>query len=416
MSYRFNTQLLHGEFQGDKGTGATWTPVYQSSGFAHPSAEMLEKIFHNQAGGFSYTRINNPTIEAFEKRMTILEGGIASVACASGMAALFNAFVNILRSGTEIVASASLYGGTIDLFRDLEALGIVTHYVKNNDLQAFAAATNERTRLYFAETIGNPGLDVTDIKPLAELAHQNGVPLIVDNTVATAYLVKPLALGADIVVNSSSKYINGSGNAISGVLTDGGKFKWNPEKYPGIKEYTKFGPYAYTAKLRNGLFRNTGACLAPQNAFYNCLGLETLGLRMERISNNALQLAEFIQKSYPEMTVNYPGLSDSAWHEIARRQFGEHFGGMITVRTGSKERAFGMINAMKLPLNISNIGDTKTLVIHPESTISAHSTLEEKEHAGVYEDLIRISVGIEDVEDLMEDFAQAAEKAQTAEK
>lgn len=415
MSYRFNTQLLHGEFQGDKGTGATWTPVYQSSAFAHPSAEMLEKIFHNQAGGFSYTRINNPTIEAFEKRMTVLEGGMASVACASGMAALFNAFLNILRSGEEIVASASLYGGTIDLFRDLEAMGIVTHYVKNNDLEAFAAATNERTRLYFAETIGNPGLDVTDIKPLAELAHQNGVPLIVDNTVATAYLVKPLALGADIVVNSSSKYINGSGNAISGVLTDGGKFKWDPEKYPGMKEYVKFGPFAYIAKLRNGLFRNTGACLSPQNAFYNCLGLETLGLRMERISDNALRLAEFIQERYPEMTVNYPGLQDSAWHEIAKRQFGVHFGGMITVRTGSKERAFGIINAMKLPLNVSNIGDTKTLVIHPESTISVHSTPEEKAHAGVYEDLIRISVGIEDVEDLIEDFVQAVEKVQGAE-
>ena len=224
----------------------------------------------------SYTRINNPTIEAFEKRMTVLEGGLASVACSSGMAALFNAFVNILRSGDEIVSSASLYGGTIDLFRDLEALGITTHYVENNDLEAFQAATNAHTRLYFAETIGNPGLDVTDIGPLSELAHQNGVPLIVDNTVATAYLVKPLSLGADIVVNSTSKYINGNSNSISGVLTDGGRFRWATEKYPGMKEFAKYGPYAYTAKLRNGLFRNTGACLAPQNAFYNCLGLETL--------------------------------------------------------------------------------------------------------------------------------------------
>ena len=404
---RFNTLLLHGDYQGDKVTGATWTPIYQSSAFAHESAETLEKIFHNRAAGFSYTRIGNPTIEAFEKRMTVLEGGVASIACSSGMAALFNAFVNILRSGDEIVSSASLYGGSIDLFRDLEALGITTHYVQNNDLEAFQAATNEHTRLYFAETIGNPSLDVTDISPLAELAHQNGVPLIVDNTVATAYLVKPLSLGADIVVNSSSKYINGNSNSISGVLTDGGKFKWDVEKYSGMKDFAKFGPFAYTAKLRNGLFRNTGACLSPQNAFYNCLGLETLGLRMERVSDNALRLAEYIQEHYPEMTVNYPGLESSPWHEIAVRQFGDHFSGVVTVRTGSKERAFGIINAMKLPLNLSNIGDTKTLVIHPESTLSVHSTPEEKENAGVFDDLIRISVGIEDVEDLIEDFEQA---------
>lgn len=409
---KFNTLLLHGDYQGDKNTGSTWTPIYQSSAFAHESAEQLEKIFHNRAPGYSYTRINNPTIDSFERRVTAMEGGIASVACASGMAALFNAFLNIVRTGDEIVSSASLYGGSIDLFRDLEAFGITTRYVENNNLQAFQEATNEHTRLYFAETLGNPSLDVTDITPLADLAHRNGVPLIVDNTVATAFLAKPLSLGADIVVNSSSKYINGNSNSISGVLTDSGKFKWDVEKYPGMASYAKFGPFAYTAKLRNGLFRNTGACLSPQNAFYNCLGMETLGLRMERICDNALQLAEFLQGNYPEMTVNYPGLETSPWHEIADRQFSGRYGGMITLRTGSKERAFAIINALKIPLNVSNIGDTKTLVIHPESTISVHSTEQEKKDAGVFEDLIRISVGIEDIEDLIADFAQAISKAQ----
>lgn len=404
---KFNTLLLHGDYQGDKNTGATWTPVYQSSAFAHESAEQLEKIFHNQAPGFSYTRINNPTIEAFERRITALEGGVSSVACASGMAALFNAFMNILRAGDEIVSSASLYGGSIDLFRDLEAFGITTHYVENNNLEAFAAATNEHTRLYFAETIGNPRLDVTDIRPLAELAHQKGVPLIMDNTVATAYLLRPITMGADIVVNSSSKYINGSSNGISGVLTDSGRFKWDGEKYPGMKDFLKFGPYAFTAKLRNGLFRNTGACLSPQNAFYNCLGLETLGLRMERISDNAMALASYLKRRHPEITVNYPGLEDSRWHEIAVRQFGNRFGGMVTIRAGSREKAFSVINALKLPLNISNIGDTKTLVIHPESTLAVHSTEQQKQDAGVFDDLIRISVGIEDIDDLIEDFEQA---------
>ena len=373
---KFNTALLHGDFRGDKVTGSTLTPIYQSSAFEHKTAEELEKIFHNQAPGYSYTRIANPTIDAFEKRMTALEGGVASVACASGMAALYNAFCNILRAGDEIVSSASLYGGSIDLFRDLESFGITTRYVENNNWEQFQEATNEHTRLYFAETIGNPRLDVTDIKTLSELAHKNGVPLIIDNTVATAYLVKPLSLGADVVVNSTSKYINANSSAISGVITDGGKFKWNIEKYPGMKDFKKFGPFAYTAKLRNGLFRNTGACLSPQNAFYNSIGMETLGLRMERICSNAKKLAEFFNSEYSDITVNYPGLENSKWHDIAKEQFGENAGGIITIRTGSKEKAFGIINALKLPLIVSNIGDTKTLVIHPESTLNVHSTEE----------------------------------------
>lgn len=409
---RFNTALLHGDFRGDAATGATLTPVYQSSAFEHKTAEELEKIFHNQAPGYSYTRIANPTIDAFEKRMTALEGGAASVACASGMAALYNAFCNILQAGDEIVSSASLYGGSIDLFRDLESFGITTRYVENNNWDEFQAATNEHTRLYFAETIGNPRLDVTDIKTLSELAHKNGVPLIMDNTVATAYLVRPLNLGADVVVNSTSKYINANSSAISGVITDGGKFKWDAEKYPGMKAFKKFGPFAYTAKLRNGLFRNTGACLSPQNAFYNSIGMETLGIRMERICSNAKKLAEFFSSEYKDITVNYPGLKSSRWHDIATAQFGGNAGGIITIRTGNKAKAFAIINALKLPLIVSNIGDTKTLVIHPESTLNVHSTEEEKKTAGVFDDLIRISVGIEDIEDLIEDFRQAIKTAE----
>lgn len=409
---RFNTALLHGDFRGDAATGATLTPVYQSSAFEHKTAEELEKIFHNQAPGYSYTRIANPTIDAFEKRMTALEGGAASVACASGMAALYNAFCNILQAGDEIVSSASLYGGSIDLFRDLESFGITTRYVENNNWDEFQAATNEHTRLYFAETIGNPRLDVTDIKTLSELAHKNGVPLIMDNTVATAYLVRPLSLGADVVVNSTSKYINANSSAISGVITDGGKFKWDAEKYPGMKAFKKFGPFAYTAKLRNGLFRNTGACLSPQNAFYNSIGMETLGIRMERICSNAKKLAEFFSSEYKDITVNYPGLKSSRWHDIATAQFGGNAGGIITIRTGSKAKAFAIINALKLPLIVSNIGDTKTLVIHPESTLNVHSTEEEKKTAGVFDDLIRISVGIEDIEDLIEDFRHAIKTAE----
>jgi O-acetylhomoserine (thiol)-lyase len=406
---KFNTSILHAGVDRSERYGATLPPIYQSSAFEQENALGLERVFENKAPGYCYTRVGNPTVTSFENRITKLEGGIASVACASGMAALFNAIMNIVQSGDEIISSASLYGGTIDLFRDLEAFGVTTRYVENNNWTQIEQAFSEKTRLVFAETIGNPRLDVTDIRELAALAHSHGVPLIVDNTTATAYLIRPLSLGADIVVNSSSKYINGSSNSISGVLTDSGKFKWDPEKYPLLAEYKKFGPMAYTAKLRNGLFRNTGACLSPQNAYLNQIGMETLGLRMERQCANAFALAQFISEHYPDITVNYPGLSESPWNAIAKKELEHGYGAILTIRVGSRERAFALIDTLKIPYKLSNIGDTKTLVIHPASTISLHSTEQQREEAGVFDDLIRISVGIEDVEDLEADFVQAIE-------
>lgn len=257
----FNTELLHGTKTGDPVTGATLTPVYQSSAFFQPSAEQHEKLFHNKAAGYSYTRINNPTIAAFEERMTVLEKGVASVACASGMAAITNALLNIVGSGDEIITSTSLYGGTIDLYHDLEAFGITTIFADTNDLEDLESKITDKTRVIFAETIGNPKLDVTDIPALAGIAKRHNLPLMIDNTVATAFLVRPLELGADIVINSTSKYINGNSSAISGVITDAGRFKWDLERYPGMKDYKKFAKFAFTAKLRNGLFRNMGACM-----------------------------------------------------------------------------------------------------------------------------------------------------------
>lgn len=404
----FNTSLLHSRTLGDEATGATLTPIYQSSAFYQTSAEQHEKLFNNKAVGFSYTRINNPTILAFEERMSDIEGGLVSVACASGMAAITNALLNIVQCGQEILASTSLYGGSIDVFHDFEAFGIKTVFVDINDLEAVKAAINENTRVIFAETIGNPKLDVVDIKALSELAHEYQLPLVMDNTVATAYLVQPIALGADIVVNSTSKYINGNSDAISGVITDSGNFKWDKDRYPGMAEYARFGKFAYTAKLRNGLFRNIGACLAPQTAFYNLLGMETLGLRMDRACSNAKQLAEFLA-GYEDITVNYPGLESSNWYAVAKKQLQRGYGAILTIRVGSKERAFKIINTLKIPKIVSNIGDTKTLIIHPESTLNAHSNEEEKANAGVFDDLIRISLGIEDIEDLIEDFKQAIE-------
>ena len=412
---RFHTAVLHAGISRPEKYGATLPPVYQSSAFEQKSAEELARVCDNKVPGYCYTRVANPTVTAFENRITKLEGGMASVACASGMAAITNAFLNILQSGDEIVTSASLYGGTIDLFRDLEAFGIRTNFVENNNWDAIEQAINKHTKLVFAETIGNPGLDVTDIERLAELAHAHDLPLIVDNTTATPYLIRPLELGADIVVNSSSKYINGNSSAISGILTDGGHYKWTKEKYPVLGEYSKYGPMAYISRMRATVFRSFGACLSPQNAFLNLMGLETLGLRMERQCKNALELASWIQESYPKLSVNFPGLKSSPWNKIAERQLKNGYGAIFTIRAGSREKAFAIINNLKYALKVSNIGDTKTLVIHPASTISLHSTGKQKREAGVYDDLIRVSVGIEDLEDLTEDFRQAIESMEKQE-
>lgn len=404
---RFNTILLHGEGKIKQANMATLPPICQSNAFLQTFAGQLEKIFQNKAPGFSYSRINNPTVDSFERRMTLLEGGIGSVACSSGMAAIFNALVNILQAGDEILSSASIFGGTIGLFQDLEAFGIQVRYVEKLDKKTIDEKVTDKTKVIFGEVIGNPKLDVLDIRETAKAAHDHGIVFMVDNTVSTPYLVRPIELGADIVVQSSSKYINGSSNSISGIITDSGKFKWTEEKYPQMKPYKKMGPFAYLGKLRNTLFRNTGACLSPANAFLNYIGLETLGIRMERICENAASLAKWLEEQEEIVSVCYPGLSSNPWHEMAKKQFQKGFGGLVTLRLGTKERAFRLIDALKLPIMVSNIGDTKTLMIHPASTIYVHSTAEEKEKAGVYDDLIRISVGLEDVEDLKEDFLQA---------
>lgn len=411
---RFNTGLLHAGRQGSYDKGATQVPVYQSSAFAQESAERLEKIFAGTAPGFCYTRVANPTVTAFEERMTWLESGRASIAAASGMAAIFNGVCGMLTAGDEIIATTGLYGGTMDLFRDLEAFDIHVNYVDNIDAATLEQAVSEHTKLIFAETIGNPKLNVLDIRKAAEAAHAHGLPLMIDNTAATAYLIRPIALGADFVINSTSKYVNGSSNSISGVLTDAGTFRFDPEKYPALAPYRKYGPMAYTAKLRETLYRNTGASLAPMNAYLNLLGMETLGLRMERICQTAYRLAEWFAQCKEVATVNYPGLSDSPWHATAKEQFEQKgYGGLLTIRLGTKQRAYETANRLQYATEVSNIGDARTLVLHPDSTIFAHNTPEEKIAAGVYEDQLRISVGLEDAEDLIEDFARALQADET---
>lgn len=402
--YSFDTILLHPNISND--SGATVTPVYQTSAFEHESAESIADLFSNKKPGYCYTRLTNPTVDAFEKRITLLEHGSSSIATSSGMAAIYNSLVNVLQSGDGILASPSLYGGTIDLFEDIKAFGIDVKYADDNRVSSFKKIIDENTKVIFAETIGNPKLDVTDIKALSEFAHTNGCLLFIDNTVATPLLCNPLTLGADIVINSTSKYINGSSTAIGGIITVSKNIKADFDRFPLLKPYSKFGVFAYTAKIRATVHQHIGSAMAPQTAFLNSIGIETLSLRTRSACSNALELAKYLSK-LDGLTVNYPGLESSSYHNLAKQMFGDKFGAILTVRVGSKQKAFYFINHLKIPKIVSNIGDTKTLVIHPASTIALHSTDSQKRAAGVYDDLIRISVGIEDINDLISDFKSA---------
>ena len=405
---RFATALLHaGKPDGGVTPAATMVPVYQTSAFQQESAERLEGIFHNTQPGYCYTRVGNPTVSSFERRMAAIEGGVGALACASGMAATFNVICGLCEAGDELVASSCLYGGTLDLFEDLERMGITVRRVDDVTPEQLAGAVTDRTRLVFAETISTPRLGVLDIPSVAAWCHGQGLPLVVDNTVASPYLCRPLELGADVVVESTSKYVNGGGNAISGVIVDSGKFRWDAERYPALAKWRKMGPFALLARLRNGLWRDTGACLAPVTAFLNCVGLETLAVRMERACENSLELATWLSGSGLVSEVDYPGLPNAPDHELAARQFGGKFGALVTFRAGSREQAIKFVNSVRYAYRASNIGDVKTLVLHPASTIFADNTPEERELAGVYDDSVRVSVGIEDVEDLIEDFRQA---------
>ncbi len=404
----FNTELLHSRFDGDQATGATVMPIYQVSAFAHESPEKLEKVFDNKAPGFAYTRIGNPTVASFENRMSGLEKGIGAVACASGMAAVTMSLLNVLSTGDEIIAGSGLFGGTIDLFENLSAFGIKTHFVDHISVDAIKPLINKNIKAVFAELIGNPALDIVDVDEVSAFLHSSGIPLFIDSTTATPYLIRPIEHGADVVIHSTSKYVNGGGNSISGVIIDSGNFNWDTERYPVLEKYKKYGKYAYLSRLRNGIWRNVGACLSPMNAFMNSVGLETLGLRMERLCDNALKLSKFFD-SVAGIDVNYPALQKSPYYELSQRLLGGKGGAIVTIRAGSKEKAFQLMNNLKLPLIATNIGDVRTLVIHPASTIYLHSSPEQREKAGVFDDTIRISIGIEDIDDLIEDFAQAIE-------
>jgi O-acetylhomoserine (thiol)-lyase len=424
-SYGFETLSLHaGQENADSATGARAVPIYQTSSFVFDSPEHAANLFALQQFGNIYTRIMNPTQDAFERRIAALEGGVGALATASGQAAETLAILNIAGAGDEIVASSSLYGGTYNLFHyTFPKLGINVRFVDGREPENFRAAITDRTKALYGETVGNPRLDTLDISAVAAIAHENGLPLIVDNTMPTPYLVQPIKHGADIVIHSATKFIGGHGTSIGGVIVDSGKFDWAgsgrfPElvepdpSYHGLRYVDALGPIAYIIKARVQLMRDLGPALSPFNDWLFLQGLETLPLRMERHSQNALRIAEFLETHPAVDWVSYPGLASHPQHESAAKYHTHGYGAIIGFGIkGGLEAGKQLIRHVELFSHLANIGDAKSLIIHPASTTHSQLTTEEQYEAGVTPDFVRLSVGLETVDDLIEDLDQALKAA-----
>jgi O-acetylhomoserine (thiol)-lyase len=418
----FETVALHAGFDFDPTTHAVAVPIYQTSSYQFDSTEHAANLFALKEPGNIYTRIMNPTQDVFEQRMATLEGGVGALALASGQSAITLSLLNIAGSGDHVVSSAHLYGGTYNLFNaTLRRLGIQVDFVNPGDLDAMEAAIGPKTKAVFVETIGNPRIDVADLEGLARVAHRQGVPLVVDNTFASPYLCRPFDFGADIVVHSATKFIGGHGTSIGGIIVDSGRFSWDNGRFPGLVDpdptyhgvsYTRdIGAAAYIIKARVQLLRDLGPAVSPQNAFYFIQGLETLALRMERHSANALKIATFLSEHAEVEWVQYPGLPASPYYGLAQKYLPKGQGAILTfgIRGGVDEgRRF--IDRLKLFKNLANVGDAKSLVIHPASTTHQQLNEEEQRQSGVTPNLIRLSVGIETVDDLLTDLDQGLKR------
>jgi len=421
---RFNTIALHGGQQVDPSTGSRAVPIYQTTSYVFKDSDHAARLFSLEEGGNIYTRMMNPTQQVFEDRMAQLEGGAGALAVASGQAAITYAILNIAENGHEIVSANTIYGGTYNLFSTtLKKLGIKVVFVDPKDPENFKKAINSNTKAIFAETIGNPNINVLDIEKVAKIAHGAGIPLIIDNTFASPYLCRPIEFGADIVVHSATKFIGGHGTSIAGVIVDSGKFNWDNGKYPGltepdesyhgIKYVETFGDLAYITKARVQLLRDLGACISPFNSFLLLQGLETLHLRMERHCQNALTIARFL-KDHPYVSwVNYPGLEDNEYFALAQKYLPKGCGSIFTFGIkGGLKAGKKFIDSLKLFSLLANVGDAKSLVIHPASTTHQQLSPKERKKSGISEDMIRLSIGIEDVRDLIDDLSQALSASQ----
>jgi O-acetylhomoserine/O-acetylserine sulfhydrylase len=427
IKQHFETLQLHAGQQADPATKSRAVPIYQTSSYVFDDADHAARLFGLQEFGNIYSRIMNPTVAVFEERMAALEGGVGALATSSGHAAQFLAFTTILQAGENIVSSSRLYGGTYNQLKvTLKRLGIDTHFVDSDDPEEFKKQINEKTKALYVETIGNPRLDVPDFEALARIAHNHGIPLIVDNTFGMGgYISRPIDFGADIVVHSATKWIGGHGTSIGGVIVDSGKFPWNNGHFPvftepspgyhGLKFWdvfgsqSSFGNIAFIIRARVEQLRDIGAALSPFNAFLFLQGLETLSLRAERTCQNSLAFAQWLSKSPYVSWIVYPGLENHATYSNAKKFLRENnYGGIVTFGIkGGREAGKKLINNLKLVSLVANVGDARTLIIHPASTTHSQLSEEEQNTAGVAPELLRVSIGIEHIDDIIADFEQA---------
>src|SRR5215211_7618402 len=422
--YGFDTLALHAGQEVDPTTTARAVPIYQSTSYVFNDTDHAANLFALSEMGNIYTRIMNPTTDVFEKRVAALEKGVGALATASGQAAETLAILNIAGAGDEIVSAAQLYGGTYNLFHyTLPKIGIDVKYVEGNDPEAYRDAITDRTKAVFAETVGNPSLNTLDIEGLAAVAHEGGVPLILDNTLPSPYLVQPLEHGADIVIHSATKFIGGHGTSIGGVIVDGGRFPWDNGRFPGFTEpdpsyhgleiYPTLGELSFILKARVQMLRDWGPALSPFNSFLFLQGLETLPLRMERHSTNAQAVAEFL-RDHPRVNwVNYPGLPDHPSHELAAKYHRDGlFGAILGFGIdGGLEAGKRFIDGLELHSLLANVGDAKSLVIHPASTTHSQLSVDEQKSTGVTDDYVRLSVGLESIDDILYDLDTALNRA-----
>lgn len=421
-NYRFETLALHAG-QSIDATQSRGVPVYRTSSYVFKNTEHAANLFALKELGNIYTRLMNPTTDVLEQRVTQLEGGAASVALASGTAAVFYAVITLAEAGDDIVSASNLYGGTYTQFSSiLPKLGINVNFVDSKDPENFQKAIGPRTRALFIETIGNPVLDYTDVKAVAEVAHRNGLPLIVDGTFTTPYLLKTIDLGADIVINSLTKWLGGHGNAIGGIITDAGRFDWKGGRHPLFTESDSnyhglrwaydlpdiLAPIAFALRVRTVPLRNLGAAISPDNSWLFLQGIETLPVRMTRHSENALRIARHL-KNHPKVSwIRYPGLPDDPTHQIAARDLKNGFGGMVVFGIqGGSAAAVTVIDNIRLFSHLANVGDAKSLILHPASTSHSQLTEEQQLSGGLSPDLIRLSIGLEHPDDLIEALDEA---------
>jgi O-acetylhomoserine (thiol)-lyase len=422
-NYRPETVTVHGGLKKDSMTGARSVPIYQSNAYLFDNTEHAANLFGLKEPGYIYTRIHNPTSTVFEERIAQLEGGIGSLAVASGMAAITLSILNIAGAGDEIVSASTLYGGTYNLFANtLPKYGINTVFVDPKNPEKFRSAITPKTKAIFAETIGNPSLDVLDIEAVANIAHESGIPLIVDNTFATPYLCRPIEHGADIVVHSATKWLLGNGTTLGGIIVDGGKFDWNSPKFPGFTtpdpSYNDLvygdvlGEKAYIVKARVQLLRDLGPAISPYNAFQFSLGLETLHVRMKEHIANTRKMVEYLDQHPAVEWVLYPEQSNHPAQDLAAKYLPNGAGSVVVFGIkGGREVGASVINNVELWSHVANVGDAKSLIIHPASTTHQQLSADDLKKSGVTEDLIRLSVGIEHIQDIIDDLNQAIYKA-----